>query len=297
MKQDRNPFAVPFGGGFGLLSLLAGPLTFGFLLVGFLLSGAIPSRADDLSQRRAQAHDQFARAEALRADLEAKTERQRSLKDYQQTISAYRRVSLITPNAVEVPGAIKEVGDLYRALGQQFEPMYFDSAVESYEFLVHEYPASSLREDAELAIANLQRNGLGQTRLAQKSYSGISAAAPALVARARKCVRPWRKFRPPTESRPSSNLPPPPSSASGSDSGARARTRRRASRYHFQRGPSTRVERGHSTPGSSFPLGGQAKYQTARISDPDPHLLRYHRSEILGTKLQRPGGRASTAAI
>ena len=121
-----------------------------------LLFVTLPARGDDSADRRAAAHAQFEHAETLRAQLEAKFERERSIKDYQQLVNAYRRVYLTTPHAAEVPGALREVGDLYRKMGEQFEAKYFDSAVEAYEFLLHEYPASTYREDAQLAIAAIQ---------------------------------------------------------------------------------------------------------------------------------------------
>ncbi len=143
-----------------------------------LLFAAIPARADDGADRRAAAHAQFDRAEALRATLEAKTERDRSIKDYQQLVNAYRHVYLITPHATEVPDALRQVGILYRTMGQQFETKYFDSALEAYEFLLHEYPMTTYREEAQLAIAAIQRNNLGQTNLAQKSYQDFLSEHP-----------------------------------------------------------------------------------------------------------------------
>src|SRR3984893_16970982 len=75
--------------------------------------GAVSPAAaqDDYASRRAAAQGQFERAEALRSTLEAKPERQRSLRDYEDLVSAYRRVYLITPSAVQVPMAIKNVAD------------------------------------------------------------------------------------------------------------------------------------------------------------------------------------------
>ena len=150
------------------------------LLTGASLCGAQSARADDVpvAARRAAADEQFARAEAMRATLEAKAERQRSLQDYLQLVAAYRHVYLITPRAPEVPGAIKEVGDLYRQMGDQFEPKYFASAVETYQFLAHDYPMSSLRPDALLAIADIQRRNLAQASLAQASYSDFLKQYP-----------------------------------------------------------------------------------------------------------------------
>src|SRR6201997_5369703 len=146
-------------------------IPFSLLLI-FALGGAAGAAAaqEDSASRRAAAEGQFARAEALRATLEAKTERERSLQDYENLVSAYRRVYLITPNAIQVPPAVKNVADLYRKMGEQFEAKYFNSAIETYAYLIREYPESSLREVSLLAIAEIRRNNLSQADLALKIY-------------------------------------------------------------------------------------------------------------------------------
>ncbi len=158
---------------------------------------AVPSAAaqDDIASRRASAQDQFERAEAQRSALEAKAERTRSVRDYEDLVSAYRRVYLITPNAVEVPPAIKNVADLYRRMGEQFEASYFQSAIKTYEYLIHDYPASSLREEALLAIAEIRKKNLSpsdrtQLDLAQQNYEDFLEQYPhsANAAQARKAL-------------------------------------------------------------------------------------------------------------
>src|SRR2546427_2595521 len=118
------------------------------------LGGVSPAAAqEDSLSRRAAAQGQFERAEALRAALEAKTERERSLRDYENLVSAYRRVYLISPRAAQAPSAIQNAAGLYRRMGEQFEPTYFDSAIENYQVLIRDYPESKYREKALLAIA------------------------------------------------------------------------------------------------------------------------------------------------
>ena len=276
MKQARHRFGVLFHGGIRPLSLL----------LGLVMCLAIPSRGDDLSQRREQAHDQFARAETMRADLEAKTERQRSIKDYQQLITAYRHVYLITPNAVEVPGAIKEVGDLYRTMGEQFEPMYFDNAVESYEFLIHEYPASSLREEAELAIAKIQRNNLGETNLAEKSYQDFLSAHPhsSHAEEARRALAEIEAADKAESARAARNVVPPPSPPATSTP---AHAAENATPPDNSDAGQVRVWNADTYTRIIIPLGGQAKYQAARISDPD--RIYFDISGVkLGAKLNAP---------
>ena len=113
---------------------------FSLALISALFVGSVlPAAAqEDVASRRVAAEGQFQRAEAMRATLEAKTERERSVQDYENLVSAYRRVYLITPNAIQVPAAIKNVADLYRRMGEQFEPKYFNSAIETYAYLMRE---------------------------------------------------------------------------------------------------------------------------------------------------------------
>jgi N-acetylmuramoyl-L-alanine amidase len=277
MKQTQHRFPVATCRHLGAMRFL----------LGLLLLTAIASRADDLTQRRASAHDQFARAEALRADLEAKPERQRSIKDYQQLVSAYRRVYLITPNAVEVPGALKQVGDLYRTMGEQFEPMYFDSAVETYEYLVHEYPASSLREEAQLAVAKIQADNLGQADLAKQSYQEFLSQHPRSehAAQVRKTLAEIAAAgnggAAAAGAAVASHLapaPPPASAAAPGRSTAPPDTADVGQIRVWNADTYTRI---------IIPLGGQAKYQAARISDPDRIYFDISGAK-LGAKLNAP---------
>src|ERR1700680_2631561 len=120
---------------FGFASSLAPcSLALLFLVVVCCLMPAAAQNA--VTSRRVAAEGQFQRAEAMRAALEAKTERERSVQDYENLVSAYRRVYLITPTAIQVPPAIKNVADLYRRMGEQFEPKYFNSAIEAYAHMM-----------------------------------------------------------------------------------------------------------------------------------------------------------------
>src|SRR5207244_10032986 len=55
-------------------------------------------------------------------------------------------------------------------MGDRFGRSYYQSAADSYQFLVREYPKSKYCQDAILRIAKLQRDRLGDAELAQKTY-------------------------------------------------------------------------------------------------------------------------------
>lgn len=120
--------------------------------------------------RREAAGAQFARAEEQRSNLNAKPVEKRTLAEYKQVVASYRRVYLITPRAAEVVDSLLSVAELYSEMGDRFGRSYYQSAVDSYQFLIHEYPASKYSQDAMLRIGKLQREQLGDGSLATKTY-------------------------------------------------------------------------------------------------------------------------------
>jgi N-acetylmuramoyl-L-alanine amidase len=135
-----------------------------------LAAPALPARSSSTAVRRQSAQAQFARAHELSAALHAKPLSDRTLDDYKQAVSAYRRVYLITPNATEVPDALMSVAQLFEEMGKTFGGKYAQSAVDTYQFLIHEYPGSRYCPEALLRVAGLQKDELNQPALAAKSY-------------------------------------------------------------------------------------------------------------------------------
>ena len=122
------------------------------------------------SVKRQAAGTQFAKAEEQRALLNSKPGDKRTLGDYKQVVTSYRRVYLITPHATEVPDSLLAVAELYTEMGDRFGRSYYQSAVDSYLFLAHEYPKSKVCQDAYLRAARLQKDQLGERAQARKNY-------------------------------------------------------------------------------------------------------------------------------
>lgn len=150
------------------------PVSLGLLLTTGVLARPLGASSDaaepTASLKRQSASAQFARAEEQRAALNAKPSDKRSLADYKQVVMSYRRVRLITPRAPEVPDSLLAVAELYSEMGDRFGRSYYQLAVDSYEFLVREYPGHKNCQEALLRIAKLQRDNLAQTAQAQKTY-------------------------------------------------------------------------------------------------------------------------------
>jgi N-acetylmuramoyl-L-alanine amidase len=120
--------------------------------------------------KREAAGAQFARAEEQRSILNSKPPEKRTLAEYKTVVASYRRVYLITPRASEVVDSLLSVAELYSEMGDRFGRSYYQLAVDSYLFLVHQYPGSKYSQDALLRIGKLQRDQLGDSTLATQTY-------------------------------------------------------------------------------------------------------------------------------
>src|SRR5712691_1281365 len=156
-----------------------------FAALGFVLALAADAPAKTKAEatataavKRQSASAQFARAEEQRAALNSKPTEKRTLADYKQVVTGYRRVALITPRAPEVPDSLLAIAELYTEMGDRFGRSYYQSAADSYQFLVHEYPTSKYCQDAILRVAKLQRDQLGDSTLAKKTYEDFLKRYP-----------------------------------------------------------------------------------------------------------------------
>jgi N-acetylmuramoyl-L-alanine amidase len=157
------------------------PLFAAFALATFALSFAASADSnlpDATATKQEAAEAQFSRAEATRAALESKSADSRTLAEYRQVVSSYRRVYLITPHSSSVPDALFAVGELYTEMGDHFGRTYYQSSVEAYEFLVHQYPTCKYREEAILRVAKLQSDQLGENSQAYKTYQDFLKRYP-----------------------------------------------------------------------------------------------------------------------
>ena len=150
------------------------PIKFFLPVIAILLSLAGPSYADRKSEARAQ----FERAVRMRTGLEERPERERTLALYKQTIAAYQKVYLITPQAEEVTPALIAEAELYQQMARQFDEKYFQSAIDTYNFLLKQYPESRYRSAAIFAVAQIQKDDLGQAEAAEVAFKDFLKRFP-----------------------------------------------------------------------------------------------------------------------
>jgi N-acetylmuramoyl-L-alanine amidase len=137
----------------------------------------LPGRADD-SSRRDAAKAQFDRAEKARSALESHPENARALKDYTALVILYQRVYLTSTHGSEVPASLNEVAELFRTMGDLFDAKYYQRSIDAFQFLLKQYPTSKYREDALLAVAQMEQEDVHDSAQAQKAYQQFLTLHP-----------------------------------------------------------------------------------------------------------------------
>ena len=154
-------------------------VSLGIALLGIaFVPSPVLATSNTSSVKRDAASNQFGRAEEMRETLNTRPAEKRTLAEYKQVVNAYRRVYLITPHAAQVPESLLAVGDLNSEMGDRFGRSYYQAAVDSYQFLIREYPQSKYVPDALLLVARLQKNQLGDQAAATKGFQDFLKKFP-----------------------------------------------------------------------------------------------------------------------
>ena len=153
------------------------------------LALAVPLCAPAKTDHKMDAREQFERAVRMRTVLEGTPQKDRSLVDYRAAVSAYHKVYLISAQAEEVTPSLIAEAELYEEMGRLFDAKYFQSAIDSYNFLLKQYPGSRYRQQALYSIGLVQKDGLHQPDVAEatlkdyiKRYPKSDLASDARVA-------------------------------------------------------------------------------------------------------------------
>jgi N-acetylmuramoyl-L-alanine amidase len=172
MNQSTTPGAARPGIARGR-KLLQGA---GILMVLLSLTGI--AEAKSLAARKAAASEQFEQAEDLRSALEQKPERQRTRRDYDRVIEAYRSVYLTAPTSLRADPSAFAVAELLAEVGRTFkDPKALALAAEQYDFVRREYPGSPRRFEALLMIGDLAFD-LGDKERARAAYQEFISKYP-----------------------------------------------------------------------------------------------------------------------
>ncbi len=124
-----------------------------------LLLPVLPVQARGKSE--AWARTQFSTAERMRETLNSLPATERSRREYQRAIAAYRRVYYGAPASSKADPSVVAVAELLAEMGRCFnDDKALHAAIGQYKFLRREYPGSRDRFDALLTIGHIYQDDL-----------------------------------------------------------------------------------------------------------------------------------------
>lgn len=139
-------------------------------LVVVLLLTALPAMARG-HKSDAWAKSQFATAERMREALNGRPVAERSRREYQRVINAYRGVYYGAPASTKADPSVVAVAELLVEKGRRFnDASTLRSAVGQYQFLRREYPGSKYRFDALFTIGEIYQDDLNDPKRAREVF-------------------------------------------------------------------------------------------------------------------------------
>jgi N-acetylmuramoyl-L-alanine amidase len=138
------------------------------LLALLLPAIAVHARAH---KSRTWADAQFTAAEHLQETLEGRPASERTRRDYERVIDAYRRVYLGAPSSGRADPSVVAAAQMLEEMGRRFsDPDILRSAIQQYEFLRREYPGSKYRFDALFRIGEIYKDDLHDKARADTTF-------------------------------------------------------------------------------------------------------------------------------
>jgi len=105
------------------------------------------------------ARDHFAAAERMREALNGRLPADRTRHDYQRVINAYRAVYFGAPTSSKADPSVVAVAETLVEMGRRFdEEKILNGAIAQYKFLRREYPGSKYRFDALFTIGEVYKD-------------------------------------------------------------------------------------------------------------------------------------------
>ena len=119
----------------------------------------------------AWAREHFANAERQREALNGRPAAERSRRDYQRVLNAYRSVYLGAPGSSKADPSVVAVAETLVEMGRRFEDdKILHAAIAQYKFLRREYPGSKYRVTALFTIGEIYKDDLGDADSAGSTF-------------------------------------------------------------------------------------------------------------------------------
>ena len=119
----------------------------------------------------AWARDHFAAAERMREALNGRPPADRTRRDYQRVINAYRSVYFGAPTSTKADPSVVAVAETLVEMGRRFDDdKILNEAIAQYKFLRKEYPGSKYRCDALFTIGEIYSDDLNDPDQARATF-------------------------------------------------------------------------------------------------------------------------------
>ena len=122
----------------------------------------------------AWARQQFAKADRSREALNGRPAAERTRREYQRVINAYRLVYFGCPTSSKADPSVVATAELMVEMGRQFDDnKTLRGAIEQYRFLRKEYPGSKYRFDALFTIGEIYKDDLDDPEEARATFENF----------------------------------------------------------------------------------------------------------------------------
>jgi N-acetylmuramoyl-L-alanine amidase len=127
----------------------------------------------------AWARQRFATAERMREALNGRPADERSRREYQRVINAYRLIYFGAPTSSKADPSVVATAELMVEMGRQFDDnKILRGAIEQYRFLRQEYPGSKYRFDALFTIGEVYKDDLDDPEEARATFENFLQRYP-----------------------------------------------------------------------------------------------------------------------
>ncbi len=142
------------------------------MLAGFaVVTGTVPSAHARAHHSDSWAREHFATAERMREALNGRPPTDRSRRDYQRVLNAYRYIYLGAPASTKADPSVVAVAETLVEMGRRFDDdKILHAAIEQYKFLRREYPGSKYRFDGLFTIGEIYKDDLNDPVAARASF-------------------------------------------------------------------------------------------------------------------------------
>jgi len=145
-------------------------LSWGALLLVLTLPGSQAHARTHHSE--AWAREQFANADRMREALNGRPPAERTRHDYQRVLNAYRNVYYGAPTSTKADPSAVAVAETLVEMGRRFDDeKILNEAVAQYKFLRKEYPGSKYRCDALFTIGEIYKDDLNDPEQARATFA------------------------------------------------------------------------------------------------------------------------------